>query len=256
MSNRPLLRQSLDIAILVLAVLAIWQGLYEFAGEIALTSPWETVVTSSRLMVTPSFWPDLVETGLAFLQGYAIAVGAGLAIGLLLGVHRLSGEVAEPMLVALYSIPKITLYPVILLFFGIGMPAKVAFGAIHGVIPVAIFSMNAMRNLKPVYLRTGRTLRMGPWALTRSILLPAALPEVFTGLRVGFALTLVGTLMGEMFGSQRGLGYLLMQAMGVHNMRTIMSVTLILVLFATAVSVLMMRVDRRLHQQATHLSGF
>jgi NitT/TauT family transport system permease protein len=255
MGNRPVLRQGMDILILVVAVLACWQLLYQFAGEIALTSPWETALTASEMMVTPSFWPHLEETGLAFLQGYAIAALAGLAIGLLLGVHRLSGEVAEPILVALYSIPKITLYPIILLFFGIGMPAKVAFGAIHGVIPVAIFAMNAMRNIKPVYLRTGRALRLGPWALTRTILLPAAVPEVFTGLRVGFALTLVGTLMGEMFGSQRGLGYILMQAMGVHNMRTIMSVTLILVLFATAVSVLMLRIDRRLHQ-STEVSGF
>jgi NitT/TauT family transport system permease protein len=255
MTNRPVLRQSADILILLAGVLALWQLLYEVAGDIALTSPWDTAVTASRLLVTPNFWPHLQETGLAFLQGYAIAVLGGLALGLLLGVHRLSGEVTEPILVALYSIPKITLYPIILLFFGIGMPAKVAFGAIHGIIPVAIFSMNAMRTLKPVYLRTGRALRLGPWALTRTILLPAAVPEVFTGLRVGFALTLVGTLMGEMFGSQRGLGYLLMQAMGVHNMQTIMSVTLILVVFATAVSVLMMYIDRRLHQSA-QVSGF
>ena len=250
MSNRPMFQQGVDIAILLAVVLATWQLLYDYAGEVALTSPWETAVTASQMLATPSFYPHLEETGLAFLQGYVIAVLGGLAIGLLLGVHRLSGEVAEPILVALYSIPKITLYPIILLFFGIGMPAKVAFGAIHGIIPVALFSMNAMRNIKPVYLRTGRVLRLGPWALARSILLPAAVPEVFTGLRVGFALTLVGTLMGEMFGSQRGLGYLLMQAMGVHNMRTIMSVTLILVIFATAVSVVMMRIDRRLHQSA------
>ena len=68
--------------------------------------------------------------------------------GLALGAHRLSGEVAEPILVALYSIPKITLYPVILLLFGLGISAKIAFGVIHGIIPVILFTMNAVRNIR------------------------------------------------------------------------------------------------------------
>ena len=61
--------------------------------------------------------------------------------------------------------------------------------------------------------------------MVRSILFPAALPEIFTGLRVGFALTLIGTLLGEMFAAQRGLGYLLMTAIGLHNVDLIMAVT-------------------------------
>ena len=116
-------------------------------------------------------------------------------------------------------------------------------------IPIIIFSMNAMRNINPVYLRTARVLRLGPWDLARTILLPAALPEIFTGLRIGFSLTLVGTLMGEMFGSQRGLGYLLMIGMGQYNMLTIMSVTLLLVVFATVVSVTLLMIDNHLRRR-------
>lgn len=248
MTKNSVLKQCFDILIFVTVLVAVWQALYDYAGEVALTSPFETVLHSGKLMLSPDFWPHLEETGLAVIQGLVIALVGGLVIGLSLGVHRLSGEVGEPILVALYSIPKITLYPIILLFFGIGMPAKVAFGAIHGIIPVAIFSMNAVRNIKPVYLQTARAMRLGPWALARTILFPAAVPEIFTGFRVGFALTLVGTLMGEMFGSQRGLGYLLMVAMGVHDMATIMSVTLLLVLFAAIVSIVLMAIDNRLHQ--------
>ena len=71
-----------------------------------------------------------------------------------------------------------------------------------------------MRNTKPILVKTGRVLKLGPLAMVRSILFPAAVPEIFTGLRVGFSLTLIGTLLGEMFASQRGLGYLLMNAIG------------------------------------------
>jgi NitT/TauT family transport system permease protein len=249
MKRAAFLRQSFDILILLVIILGGWQALYWYAGDVALTSPVATVQHTLQLLASPRFWPHLQETGLAVLQGLVIAVISGLAIGLTLGVHRFSGEVAEPILVAFYSIPKITLYPIILLAFGIGMPAKVAFGAIHGFVPIAIFSMNAMRNMKPVYLRTARTLRLRPWDLARTILFPAALPEIFTGFSVGFALTLVGTLMGEMFGSQRGLGYLLMIAMGVHDMATIMSVTLLLVVFAAVVSIALMEIDHRLHHR-------
>jgi NitT/TauT family transport system permease protein len=250
MKRGAFFRQSFDIIVLLAVIVGAWQALYWYAGDIALTSPYDTVKHAATLLASPRFWPHLHETGLAVLQGLVIAVVSGLAIGLTLGVHRFSGEVAEPILVAFYSIPKITLYPIILLFFGIGMSAKVAFGAIHGFIPIAIFSMNAMRNMKPVYLRTARTMRLGPWDLARTILFPAALPEIFTGFSVGFALTLVGTLMGEMFGSQRGLGYLLMTAMGVHDMATIMSVTLLLVVFAATVSIILMEIDHRLHHRA------
>ena len=80
------------------------------------------------------------------------------------------------------------------------------------------------------------------------IIMPAALPEIFTGLRVGFSLTMIGTVLGEMFASQRGLGYMLMNAIGLHNVDVIMSITLMLVVFAASVSSLLLAIDRRMHR--------
>lgn len=238
-----------DPLALISIVFLAWQALYWAAGDVALTSPAATLRHLSGMLQDPRFLPHVQETMLAFLQGFTIAVVLGLATGTALGAHRLTGEVGEPILVALYSIPKVTLYPVILLVFGIGMPAKVAFGAIQGIVPISLFAMNAIRNIKPVYTRTARVLRLAPSALVRDVLLPAALPEIVTGIRVGFSLTLVGTLLGEMFGAQRGLGFLLLQAMGVHNMRTIMAVTLLLVVFAASVNAVLLGVERRLRER-------
>ena len=78
---------------------------------------------------------------------------------------------------------------------------------------------------------------------------PAAVPEMFTGIRIGFALTLIGTLLGEMFAAQRGVGYLLMQAIGLHNIRMIMALTFLLVCLALTVSAVLLSVDRRLHRR-------
>jgi NitT/TauT family transport system permease protein len=237
-----------DPLLLLLFILLVWQGLYLLVGDIALRSPAATAKNLGAMLGDPRFLPHIQETLLAFAQGFAIAVAVGLLIGVPLGAARFAGEVAEPILVALYSIPKVTLYPVILLIFGIGMPAKVAFGAIHGIVPISIFAMNAVRNINPTHLRTARILRLPPQNLLLGILLPAALPEIVTGIRVGFSLALIGTLLGEMFGSQRGLGHLLMQAMSLHNIERILALTLLLVAFAAGVNALLLALDRHLHR--------
>jgi NitT/TauT family transport system permease protein len=243
-------RRTADAVFLIGGLLLGWQVIFTLFGDMAITSPAETFAHAVRLLGREQFHPHLVETAKAFAAGLAIAILGGLAVGLTLGFHKLSGEVFEPILTALYSIPKVTLYPVILLIFGIGLSAKVAFGTIHGVVPIVIFTMDAVRNIKPVYVKTGRLYRLSPAGMARSILIPAALPEIFTGLRVGFSLTLIGTLIGEMFGGLQGIGFLLMRAIGLHDVRTIMGITLLIVLFAAGVNTVLLRIDHRLHQQA------
>jgi NitT/TauT family transport system permease protein len=239
-----------DSAVLIFLVVLVWEVLYLVVGDVALRSPAATVHNLKSLLEDARFLPHVRETGLAFAQGFAIAVVVGLLIGVPLGAARFAGEVAEPILVALYSIPKVTLYPVILLIFGIGMPAKVAFGAIHGIVPISIFAMNAVRNINPTHLRTARALRLSPISLFSNVLLPATLPEIVTGIRVGFSLALIGTLLGEMFGSQHGLGHLLMQAMSLHNIERILALTLLIVVFAAGINALLLALDRRLHARA------
>jgi len=130
------------------------------------------------------------------------------------------------------------------------MPAKIAFGALHGIVPIAIFTINALRNIKPIFIKTARAHNLRTAETLRVVLFPAAVPEIFAGIRVGFSLTLIGTILGEMFAAQRGLGYLLMNAIGLHNVDVIMAVTLLLVVFAASVSSILLWADRRLHYRA------
>lgn len=239
----------LNALVLVVVILTAWQLLYWSVGDIALRSPLETFVYMRKLFSTGPFWVHFSETARAFVIALVLAIAIGLSIGFLLGLNRFASEVLEPVLVAVYSIPKITLYPILLLMFGLGMSAKVAFGALHGVIPIALFTINAVRNVRPVLIKSGRTMGLGPLAIVRGIVLPAALPEIFTGLRIGFSLTLIGTLLGEMFASQRGLGFLLMNAIGLHNVDLIMALTFLLVLFAATVSSFLLFFDRKLRNR-------
>jgi NitT/TauT family transport system permease protein len=216
--------------VLMVALVAIWQGLYLWVGDVALASPLATLRYTAQL-------------------AFALSVVIGLLVGFWLGFDRLSGDALEPMIVAVYAIPKLTLYPILLLAFGLGVSAKVAFGVLHGVIPIILFTLTAVHNTKPILIKTGHVLKLSRSQMVRWILFPAAIPEIFTGLRVGFALTLIGCLLAEMFASQRGLGYLLMTGIGLHNVEQIMSVTLIIIVFAAAVSSLLLHIDHRLHRR-------
>jgi NitT/TauT family transport system permease protein len=238
-------------ALVILTCIAIWQALYFIVGDSALASPYQTVQKLAVLLQSRDFWGHVSETGRAFIGALAIALLGGILLGMTLGVGRLAGNVAEPILVTLYSIPKVVLYPLVLLSFGLGISAKIAFGVMHGLIPIALFSMNAIRQMKPVYLRTSRALRLTATQAALTIIVPAILPEILSGVRLGFSLTLLGVLIGEMFASQRGLGFLLTSAINLGRIDTIMAIALLLTIFAISCNALMMMFDRHF----THRQG-
>lgn len=246
---RETLKEWRGALILIGTLLVTWQLLYLWIGDIALRSPLQTLRFTAGFLTNERYWPDIRETFIACTMAVVIAIAVGMATGLLLGASKVAGQVFEPMLVTVYSIPKLTLYPILLLLFGLGVSAKVAFGAIHGIIPIALFTLSAVRNIRPIFLKTGRVLQYSPTKLASKILIPAALPEIVTGIRIGFSLTLIGTLYGEMFASQRGLGNLLMRAIGLHNVDMIMAIALIVVIVAAIGSSILLAIDRRLHKR-------
>src|SRR6476659_8419943 len=129
----------LDGLAFLVVLVALWQPVY-WKSEVAITGPVETVETAVALLASQHFWR------------HALASGS----------DRCSGAVAAPMLTALVPVPKVTLYPMVLLVFGLGISAKVAFGVMHGIIPVIIFTMDAVRNINPVLIKTARILKLSP----------------------------------------------------------------------------------------------
>ncbi len=189
----PRWRSYRNALVLVAALVAIWQGLYWWVGDVALASPLATLRYTAKLVTGETFGMHVFDTMRAFALAFALSVVIGLLTGFWLGFDKLSGDTLEPMIVAVYAIPKLTLYPILLLALGLGLSAKVAFGVLHGVIPIILFTLAAVRNTKPILIKTGHVLK--------------------------------------------------------HNVELIMSVTLLIVVFAAAVSVLLLQVDLRLHRR-------
>lgn len=240
--------RAIGYAMLLGGLLLAWSAMFEWAGPEAVASPGATLRHLGGYLASAAFWNQAAATGVAFGYACLIALVGGLGLGFAVGSYRLARDVGEPILTSLYSIPKITLYPVILLVFGLGIPAKVAFGALHGIFPVALFTIGALKNISPVLLKTARTMRLNGFETARTVLLPAALPEIVTGLRIGFSTTLLGTLIGELFASDRGIGFLLIRAMEANNVLDIMSLTLFLFIFAVIANTLLLVVEHRVHR--------
>jgi NitT/TauT family transport system permease protein len=192
------------------------------------------------------FWSHVAATAEAFLLALALSTVIGLGLGLFLGLRRFAGDVAEPILAGFYTIPKVTLYPVVLLVFGLGMSAKVAFGVMHGLVPMTLFTLGAVRNLPRVLVRLSRVLRLSSRRTMLWILIPACLPDIVNGLRISFSLSLLGVLIGEMFSSQAGLGFLLVNGMAQHNVALSTTVVFVIVVAAIAANSLMLRLGRRI----------
>src|SRR5579864_1431844 len=248
-AREPAIRRVGDTGALIIVAFLLWQGLYEVLGDVALTPPIATFAHAGALLRSGLFLRHVAATANAFAVSLAIGSLAGVAAGMVLGFHRFSGEVAEPILTALYTLPKVTLYPLVLLVFGLGISAKIVFGIMHGIIPVILFTLNAVRNVEPVHLKTARALNLTALQTASTILAPAIVPEIFTGLRVGFSLTLLGVVIGEMFASQRGLGFMIINGMNTHDVPTMMAVIAVIIVFAVVASALLLAADRRLHRR-------
>ena len=147
----------------------------------------------------------LVEIVIAFV----IAAVLGVAVAFWAARTDVRARVVEPLLVWGYLVPHILFYPIIILFFGVGMPSKVAYAASSAIFPIGFNCLRAFRGVDPKLIGVGRAYGASPRQLDRQIKLPAAVPLASAGLRIGAALAMVTVVTAEMISSTKGLGYLL-----------------------------------------------
>jgi NitT/TauT family transport system permease protein len=244
-SPRRLVGRAFEVLAVVGSLVLLWQAAGVWTHGIAITPPLPTLAYLSALVLTGMFWEHLAATAGAFALAFGLSAVIGLGLGLVLGLRRFAAEVTEPILAGFYTIPKVTLYPVVLMVFGLGLSAKVAFGVMHGLVPVTLFTLGAVRTLPPVLMRAARSMGLSFRDTMWAVLVPACLPEIVNGLRIGFSLSLLGVLVGEMFSSQRGLGFLLVNGLAQHNVPLSTSVVLVIIVCAVLANTAMLRVGRR-----------
>lgn len=229
-----------------LALLALWQVLAVVLGDFFVASPLASL--SALLEGVGDGWlgADAGVTLVALAYGYLLAVVLGVVIGFLLGLSRFAYAVFEPIVVALYALPKVALYPIFLFAFGLGIASQAWFAMFFGVFPIIIFTMSGTRNVSEVMLKVGRSLRLSRLQLFRTIVFPAIRPSMVAGLRIGFGVTFLGVVLSQMFAARSGLGYVLVQSVSLHDMPRLYGLVLLLTVFAFAVNGAFLLWERRL----------
>jgi ABC-type nitrate/sulfonate/bicarbonate transport system permease component len=155
-----------------------------------------------------SYWThlsaSLVRIGVGFLAGGSIGLLAGFLLGQFASIRR----VFEPLIVAFYTIPKLSILPLLLLIFGIGEETKILMVGLSVVFVVLINTMAAVASVPSGYLDAARSFEASRWETTWYVLLPAALPQVFVGLRIGWGMAVITIVGAEFVAAKAGIGFL------------------------------------------------
>ena len=160
--------------------------------------------------MTPHALATLSEIGWGLLIGAVSAV----VVGYLLARSALAERLFSPYLVAAQATPILALAPLLVLWLGTGLAPKVVICALIVFFPVAVATMVGIRSVDSRLVELGRSLRATRWQIVRHLEVPAALPQILGGLRVGATLAVIGAVVGEWAGADRGLGYLINLARG------------------------------------------
>jgi NitT/TauT family transport system permease protein len=157
-------------------------------------------------------WVDnILVTAVEIYGGYVLAVVAGVAVALSFSWSRMWEDAMMPVLVSLNMIPKVALGPLIIVWFSYGMFPNMLIAFSIGVFPIVLTTARGLREVEPELLDLVRSLRGSKWQVFTKIQLPGALPYIFSGMKVAAVLAVAGAIVGEFLGSEKGLGYLMLQ---------------------------------------------
>lgn len=159
------------------------------------------------LLVSGGFWPDLRVTLYELAVAFSIAAVAGCFIGYLVSRSGYAVKVFDPLLAGMYSVPAILLYPLYLLFFGLGSGSKIAIGATIAFFPVALNAIAGLSYVDRGYITAARSMGASTWQMFWCVMLPAAFPVVLAGLRMGCILAFLSILGTETISSLAGIGH-------------------------------------------------
>jgi NitT/TauT family transport system permease protein len=191
--------------------------------------------------------PHAAATLREVVLGFAVGAGLAVAVGYLLARSRLAERVLSPYLVAAQATPILALAPLLALWFPDGLTGKIAICALIVFFPVAVATMVGIRSVDTGLLELGRSLRATPRQIFVTLEIPAALPSILGGMRVGVTLAVVGAIVSEWAGAERGLGWLVILARGSLFDIPLMFATLVTIaMLGVALYALVVLVERRL----------
>jgi NitT/TauT family transport system permease protein len=193
-------------------LLAVWELSVRASGSDLLPGPTQVARGIVELIRQGLLTKYIVASLFRVTWGFFLAVAVGVPFGLFLGWFRPAYQAFNPFIQALRPISPIAWIPLSILWFGVSDASPIFLIFLASVFPIVVSATAAVRNLQPVYLRAARNFGLGRVALFRRVILPAALPQILTGLRIALGVAWLVVVAAEMIAVNSGLGYLIIDA--------------------------------------------
>lgn len=234
------------IVLLGALLLAFWEfGAGLVVNRRYVSSPSAVVAELADLVAGGALWPHLSATMLEVTVGYLIGVALGL-LGAYAATRSLTfEEVLDPFLRAFYSIPKIALAPLFIMWFGLGYTPKVLLAALMVLFVVLVNTIAGIKGIQPGLVSSARMLGAGNWALVRKVILPAASPAIMASVRICFARAMVGAILAEFIAARAGLGLLVARSSRQFETATVFAGILVIAALVMAVNGLIRLIEAK-----------
>jgi NitT/TauT family transport system permease protein len=232
--------------LMLIAILALWEFVpqTEIIPELFLPSLSKTltVLYQNRGVYFAALMVTLYEVGFAML----ISCGCGILAGALVGGIALLRNLLLPIFSSLYAVPVVILYPIMTAWFGVGSESKIMFAGIYAFFPVMLTAAAGIRTIDPMFILAARSMGATRPQLITRVIIPASVPTVFTALRLGGALTIIGVVVSEMLTSAAGIGYLVTLNRTILDSPRVFAAILMILVLAVAYYMLARAVERRM----------
>ena len=221
------------------STLTIGRALVEVLGH-----PDLKVTLAGYVLSIPAFYWHLYVTISEVAIALLIGGTTGLAVGLLLGANPFLAKAFERFLYYLGPTPKIVFFPVMIMWFGVGPESKIAMGTLSCFFPIVLSAAAGMRQIEGVLIRVGRSFRLNTWQMVTKIYLPAMREPIVNGIRLGMGVAMIGTLLAETKLSNKGIGFMIIDAYNTFDMPRMYAVLLTLFVIAIGANTLVGRASR------------
>jgi len=198
-------------------LLAVWELLPHIVTlkegtKLFFTVPSQIAGTLWEMIVSGSLWAPLGVSATAFAIGLLLAIVVGLPLGILIGRSNVLNAMFDPFITAFNATPRLVFLPLLMLWFGIGLWSKVAIVFIGALFPLLINTYEGVRNADRLLINVVRSFGANEWDIARLVVVPNALPFIVVGLRLAIGRAVLGVVVSEFFGSQEGLGVVMVRA--------------------------------------------
>ena len=222
----------------LLVFLLLWEtaSRLEWVNPLFISSPTKVMLAAREAFSSAEFRADMSVSATEFIVGYLGAIAVGVPLGLAVGWFKRLYFLLSPFIHILNTIPRITLLPIIIIWFGIGIWSKVMVVFLGAVIPILISTYSGVSTSEERFMRVARSFNATRGRVFRTIVLPGTVPFIFTGLKYGSGRALLGVIVGELYAATAGVGYFIASA-GNSFQTDKMLVGVLLVVFVGLVTV-------------------